>query len=105
MAWTAIYPWPAQHTHDHRVVLAAAADCGMGEPMNAEQDAVSAEARRDYVLAEFRCALIRAKLAQLDIEAAAVALKYKIVTPEQALVMFWESEGVQFLGLELKGSA
>jgi hypothetical protein len=105
VAWTAIYPWPAQHAHDDGMGLAAAASCGMGEPMNAEQDAAHVDARRDYVLAEFRCALIRAKLAQLDIEAAAVALKYKIVTPEQALVMFWESEGVQFLGLELKGSA
>jgi hypothetical protein len=57
--------------------------------------------RREYVLAEFRCALIKAKLAQLDIEAVAIALKNDIVTPEQAAAMFWESDAIHFLGLEL----
>ena len=61
------------------------------------------EARRDYVLAEFRCALIRAKLVQLDIEAVACALKHKIVTPEQAVALFWDSEAVRFLGLDVVG--
>jgi hypothetical protein len=58
---------------------------------------------REYILAEFRCALIKARLAQCDIEAAALALKYRIVTPEQAAAMFWDSEAVQFLGLDLIG--
>jgi hypothetical protein len=57
--------------------------------------------RREYVLAEFRCALIKAKLAQLDIEAVAIALKYDIVTPEQAAAMYWDSEAIHFLGLEM----
>lgn len=60
--------------------------------------------RREYILAEFRCALIKARLAQCDIEAIATALKHKIVTPEQAAAMFWDSAGVQFLGLELDGA-
>jgi hypothetical protein len=59
-------------------------------------------ARREYVLAEFRCALIKAKLAQLDIEAVALALKNNMLTPEQAATMFWDSEAIQFLGLELE---
>ena len=57
------------------------------------------DGRREYILAEFRCALIKAKLAQLDIEAVAIALKNNIVTTEQAAAMFWETEAVQFLGL------
>ena len=61
------------------------------------------DGRRDYILADFRCALIKAKLAQLDIEAVAIALKYNIVTPEQAAAMFWETEAVQFLGLSFAG--
>ena len=65
----------------------------------------AAEARRTYVLAEFRCALVKAKLAQLDIEAIGLALKCNIVTAEQAVALFWDSEAVQFLGLELKGGA
>jgi hypothetical protein len=60
-----------------------------------------AEARRNYVLAEFRCALVKAKLAQLDIEAVGCALKHRIITPEQAVALFWDSEAVWFLGLEL----
>jgi hypothetical protein len=62
---------------------------------------ISAQARRDYVLAEFRCVLIKAKLAQLDIEAVASALKHNIISPEQAVALFWDSEAVHFLGLEL----
>ena len=57
--------------------------------------------RRRYILCEFRCALVKAKLAQLDIEAAAMALEHNIVTPEQAVAMVWESEAIQFLGLSL----
>jgi hypothetical protein len=64
-------------------------------------DAITSEARRDYILAEFRCALIKAKLAQLDIEAVGCALKHHFITPEQAVAQFWDSEAVWFLGLEL----
>jgi|tagenome__1003787_1003787.scaffolds.fasta_scaffold20061041_1 hypothetical protein len=59
------------------------------------------DARRDYLLAEFRCALIKAKLAVLDIEAVACALAHNIVSPEQAVAVFWDSDAVHFLGLEL----
>jgi hypothetical protein len=62
------------------------------------------EGRREYILAEFRCALIKARLAQCDIEAVGLALKHGIVTPEQAAAMFWESEAIHFLGLSLPNS-
>jgi hypothetical protein len=62
-------------------------------------------ARREYILAEFRCAVVKAKLAQLDIEATALALKCGIITAEQAVGLFWDSEGVSFLGLELSGAS
>jgi hypothetical protein len=64
-----------------------------------------AAARRDYLLAEFRCALIRVKLAQYDIEAVACALKHNIVTPEEAIAMFFDADGVRLVGLELGGVA
>lgn len=60
--------------------------------------------RREYILAEFRCALVKAKLAQLDIEAATIALRNEIVTPEQAVAMVWDAEAVHFLGLQLGGA-
>ena len=61
------------------------------------------DGKREYILAEFRCALTKAKLAQRDIEAVGLALKNGIVTPEQAAAMFWDSDAVQFLGLTLFG--
>ena len=70
---------------------------------NTTQDSGTA-GRRQYILAEFRCALIKAKLAQLDIESVAMALQLNIVTPEQAAVIFWDSEAIRFLGLELRGA-
>ena len=57
------------------------------------------------MLAEFQCALVKAKLAQLDIEAVALALKFNIVTSEQAVAMFWELDAIEFLGLDLAGGA
>ena len=101
MARTSVYPGPPQHARDHGLGAATAPACRMGVAMTADPNVTLADARRDYLLAEFRCALIKAKLAQLDIEAVALALKYDIVAPEQALAMFWDSEAVRFLGLEL----
>jgi hypothetical protein len=72
----------------------------MSATMNNLDDTV----QREYILAEFRCALMKTKLAQLDIEAVALALKFDLVTPDQAAAMFWNSEAVQFLGLELRGA-
>jgi len=41
--------------------------------------------RRDYLLAELRCASLRARLWQFDIEAIGIALKAGWLTPEQAV--------------------
>jgi hypothetical protein len=68
----------------------------MNAPLN------NSDARREYILAEFRCALAKARLAQLDIEATAVALKHNLITADNAVAMFWESESIQFLGLEIE---
>jgi hypothetical protein len=63
----------------------------------------NAAGRREYLIAEFRCALAKARLAQLDIEAVALALKANLVTPDQAVALFWDSEAIQFLGLQVTG--
>lgn len=63
------------------------------------------ESKREYILAEFRCAVTKARLAQCELEAVALALKHKVVTPEQAVALFWESDAIQFLGLELNGAS
>lgn len=41
--------------------------------------------RREYLLAELRCAALRAKLWQHDIEAIGLALKGCLIEPEQAV--------------------
>jgi hypothetical protein len=41
--------------------------------------------RADYLLAELRCASLRARLVQADIEAVGVALKGGLVSPDEAL--------------------
>jgi hypothetical protein len=57
--------------------------------------------RREYILAEFRCAWTKAKLAQQDIEAVGLALQASLMTVEEAVAMFWDSEAVRFLGLQI----
>jgi hypothetical protein len=41
--------------------------------------------RADYLLAELRCAALRARLWQADIEAVGIALKGGLISPEEAL--------------------
>jgi hypothetical protein len=57
--------------------------------------------RKEYILAEFRCAVAKARLAEFDLEATIIALQFNLVTPEQAVEMFWDSEAIHFLGLEI----
>jgi hypothetical protein len=40
---------------------------------------------RDYLLAELRCAVLRARLWAADIEAVGIALKGGLIEPDQAL--------------------
>jgi hypothetical protein len=41
--------------------------------------------KQEYLLAELRCASLRARLWQSDIEAVGLALKAGLIEPEQAL--------------------
>jgi hypothetical protein len=41
--------------------------------------------RVDYLLAELRCAVLRARLWAADIEAVGLALKGGLITPDQAV--------------------
>ena len=53
--------------------------------------------RRDYLLAELRCASLRARLWQADIDAVGMALKAGLVEPEQALELPHECDCLQFI--------
>jgi hypothetical protein len=51
-----------------------------------------------YLLAEFRCAAQRAKLAANDLVAIGLALKGGLITPYQAIMHVQDSEAFRFLG-------
>jgi hypothetical protein len=53
--------------------------------------------RRDYLLAELRCASLRARLWQADIEAVGQALKAGWISPEQAVEALRECDCLRLI--------
>jgi hypothetical protein len=53
--------------------------------------------RTDYLLAELRCAAIRARLLASDFDAIGAALKGGLVTPDQALGLVADCDGFAML--------
>jgi hypothetical protein len=53
--------------------------------------------RRDYLLAELRCASLRARLWQSDIDAVVAALKAEWITPEQAVETLADCDCLQLI--------
>jgi len=51
-----------------------------------------------YLLSEFRCAALRAKLAADDLDAISLALKAGLISPGQAIMHVEESDAFRFLG-------
>jgi hypothetical protein len=54
--------------------------------------------RHDYLLAELRCASLRARLRQADIDAVGLALKAGLVDPEQALELLHDCDALHLVG-------
>jgi hypothetical protein len=54
--------------------------------------------RTDYLLAELRCAALRARLLQADIEAVGLALKGGLVTPDEAVELLDECDCLKLVG-------
>jgi hypothetical protein len=48
--------------------------------------------RVDYLLAELRCAALRARIWQADIEAVGLALKHGLIHPDQALELLHDCD-------------
>jgi hypothetical protein len=53
--------------------------------------------RREYLLAELRCASLRARLWQFDIEAVGIALKAGWISPEQAVEALADCDCLQLI--------
>ena len=56
--------------------------------------------RIEYLLAELRCASLRARLQQVDIDAVGMALKAGLVEPDQALELLADCDCLQLISPE-----
>ena len=54
--------------------------------------------RRNYLLAELRCAVLRARLWAADIEAVGLALKGGLITPDQAVEILADCNCLHLIG-------
>jgi hypothetical protein len=61
--------------------------------------------RHEYLLAELRCASLRARLWQADIEAVGLALRGGLIEPEQALGLLHDCDALHLVGAEPRGPA
>jgi hypothetical protein len=53
--------------------------------------------RTEYLLAELRCASLRARLWQSDIDAVGLALRAGLIEPEQALELLADCDTLQLI--------
>ena len=60
---------------------------------------INSNSRREYLIAELRCAALRARLWQADIESVGVALKHEWISPEQALEALHDCDALRLVGL------
>jgi hypothetical protein len=60
--------------------------------------------RSAYLLAELRCASLRARLWQADIDAVGLALKAGLVEPEQALELLADCDCLHLVGVREKAA-
>ena len=66
------------------------------------------DARRDfsdYLLAEFRCASLRLRLAQSDVDAIGLALKGGLISAEQALGLLDDCDALRLVGAPPEATA
>jgi len=59
--------------------------------------ATACDDRTAYLLAELRCAALRAQLMQSDIEAVRLALKGSLITPAQALQLLHDCDVLRYI--------
>ncbi len=66
-------------------------------PTNTSRQPTSQD-RREYLLQEMRCARLRARLWQSDIEAVGLALKAGLIDPKQAIDLLSDCDALHLLG-------
>jgi hypothetical protein len=60
--------------------------------------------RHEYLLAELRCAVLRARLWQAGIEAVGLALRCGLIEPEQALELLHDCDALYLVAPNEDGS-
>jgi hypothetical protein len=60
--------------------------------------------RHEYLLAELRCAVLRARLWQADIEAVGLALRCGLIEPEQVLELLHDCDALYLVAPNEDGS-
>jgi hypothetical protein len=60
--------------------------------------APSINSRREYLLAELRCAALRARLWQADVEAVGLALRGGLIEPEEVLELLHDCDVLCLVG-------
>ena len=63
----------------------------------------ASDPHREYLLSELRCAVARAKLAVLDLECIGLALRYRVVSAEQAVALLTDADVLGFVGPQENG--
>jgi hypothetical protein len=58
---------------------------------------------QDYLIAELRCASLRLRLEQSDVEAIGIALKGGLITPDQAIELLHDAGVLRLVGTERSG--
>jgi hypothetical protein len=63
-----------------------------------ERHPPSISSRREYLLSELRCGVLRARLAACDLEAIGLAVKGGLINCEQALEVLHDCDALRFVG-------
>jgi hypothetical protein len=83
----------------------AALQCDAGKGRTQVNIDPGGKGRNEFLLAELRCAALRARLWQIDIDSIGIALRGSLVTPEQAIEMLADRDLLDLVGTEPGGPA
>jgi len=67
-------------------------------PHEQGQNAAVPDGFHDYLIAEIRCASLRARILQSEIDAIGIALKGGLITVEQALALLHDVDLLRYIG-------
>jgi len=88
---------PAETGRDPQVIDRAGGAIDISPTTAPDPVTTVCDNRAAYLLAELRCAALRAQLMQSDIEAVRLALKGSLITPAQALQLLHDCDVLRYI--------